>query len=338
MTGLVIYFTVAQPHPARHAAVVGDAPGDPMIPTTQRRTLTLEAPEAPGRPAHVSAASGLVRAGDWLYVVADDALHLAVFPADGDAPGHTVRLFPGELPLEHAARKAAKPDLEALCLLRPSAGCAARRAAGAALGLHAGAERRARCCPWRRTGRSAGAPRAVDFTALYAQLDARAGGAQRGGRGGGGHAAAAAQPGQRRPGRGRAGGPGPGPRAARAGGGRAGRRRRCAPCAAGSWAGRRRAAVLHGRRRRCRTGASSSPPPPRTPATRTRMAPVKGSAVGVLAPDGTPLFLDAVDAQVKLEGVDARVEGGRIHLLLVADADDPSVPAPLLEAVLPVPG
>jgi len=38
---------------------------------------------------------------------------------------------------------------------------------------------------------------------------------------------------------------------------------------------------------------------------------------------------------VKLEGVDARVEAGRIHLLLVADADDPAVAAPLLEAQLP---
>ncbi|MFP2906856.1 DUF6929 family protein [Pyxidicoccus sp. 3LFB2] len=58
-----------------------------MIRTTLRRTLTLESPEAPGRPAHVSAASGLVRVGPWLYIVADDALHLAVFPAQGDAPG-----------------------------------------------------------------------------------------------------------------------------------------------------------------------------------------------------------------------------------------------------------
>jgi hypothetical protein len=62
--------------------------------------------------------------------------------------------------------------------------------------------------------------------------------------------------------------------------------------------------------------------------------PVTGSAVGVLAPDGSPLFLDAVDAKVKLEGVSARMEGGRVHLLLVADADDPAVPAPLLEAWL----
>ncbi|MFP2900373.1 hypothetical protein [Corallococcus sp. 4LFB] len=50
------------------------------------------------------------------------------------------------------------------------------------------------------------------------------------------------------------------------------------------------------------------------------------------------MYLDAVDVPVKLEGVDARVEGGRVHVLLVADADDPSVPAPLLEAALPVPG
>jgi hypothetical protein len=64
---------------------------------------------------------------------------------------------------------------------------------------------------------------------------------------------------------------------------------------------------------------------------------VTGSAVGVLGPDGTPQYLDAVDAKVKLEGVDARVEGGRVHLLLVADADDPAVAAPLLEAVLDVP-
>jgi hypothetical protein len=62
--------------------------------------------------------------------------------------------------------------------------------------------------------------------------------------------------------------------------------------------------------------------------------PVAGSAVGLLAPDGAPLFLDAVDAKVKLEGVSARLEGERVHLLMVADADDPAVPAPLLEAVL----
>ena len=67
--------------------------------------------------------------------------------------------------------------------------------------------------------------------------------------------------------------------------------------------------------------------------------PVAGSAIGVLAPDGSPLFLDAVDAKVKLEGVSAHVERGRVHLLLVADADDPAEPAPLLEAVLEgVPG
>ncbi|MFP2926764.1 DUF6929 family protein, partial [Pyxidicoccus sp. 3LG] len=93
-----------------------------MIRTTLRRTLTLEVPEAPGRLAHVSAASGLVRAGEWLYVVADDALHLAVFPMRGDAPGRSVRLFEGVLPEEPKARKAAKPDLEVLCRVGPLTG------------------------------------------------------------------------------------------------------------------------------------------------------------------------------------------------------------------------
>ena len=43
------------------------------------RELDLEAPSEPGRPAFVSAASGLVCVGNYLYVVADDELSLGVF-------------------------------------------------------------------------------------------------------------------------------------------------------------------------------------------------------------------------------------------------------------------
>ena len=85
-----------------------------MLRLTQRRTLTL-APAGPGQPGHVSAASGLVRVGPWLHVVADDALLLATFPLEGEGPGALSRLLPGELPEEPAARKALKPDFEALC-------------------------------------------------------------------------------------------------------------------------------------------------------------------------------------------------------------------------------
>lgn len=47
------------------------------------RTLNVERPSARGRGAFVSAASGLVVAGKSLYVIADDELHLGVFPASG---------------------------------------------------------------------------------------------------------------------------------------------------------------------------------------------------------------------------------------------------------------
>lgn len=81
------------------------------------RTLGVEAPSQAGRPAHVSAASGLVRAADYLYVIADDENHLAVFPARGTAPGRFVPIFRGVLPLEPMKRKRLKPDFESLARL-----------------------------------------------------------------------------------------------------------------------------------------------------------------------------------------------------------------------------
>jgi hypothetical protein len=70
----------------------------------------------------LSAASGLVLAGDFLYVVADDEHHLGVFPATGDAAGELISLFPGELPAAKRERKARKPDLEVLTRLPPFPG------------------------------------------------------------------------------------------------------------------------------------------------------------------------------------------------------------------------
>ena len=87
-------------------------PADRMLISLAKvRELDLSAPTSAGRPAHLSAASGLVRAGRFLYVVADDELHLGVFHAAETTPGHLVRLFPGELPATAAERKARKPDL-----------------------------------------------------------------------------------------------------------------------------------------------------------------------------------------------------------------------------------
>ncbi len=67
----------------------------------------------------LSAASGVVHVGDHLIIAADDDNHLGVFPATGDGPGTRLRVLEGELPEEHAAKKAAKPDFEAITFLDP---------------------------------------------------------------------------------------------------------------------------------------------------------------------------------------------------------------------------
>lgn len=59
-----------------------------------------------------------MRLGEWLYVVADDEPAIAVFDAALRRPaGDLIPLDEEALPLDHAERKAVKPDLETLCLL-----------------------------------------------------------------------------------------------------------------------------------------------------------------------------------------------------------------------------
>lgn len=66
---------------------------------------------------------------------------------------------------------------------------------------------------------------------------------------------------------------------------------------------------------------------------------IAGSAVGVLSAEGELLSVTPLaDRSIKLEGIDARYNPtlGSIDLLLVSDADDPEVPAPLFAARLAV--
>ncbi|OJF89761.1 DUF6929 family protein [Pararhizobium antarcticum] len=88
-----------------------------MVSLTPIRELNITAASNSNRPLHISAASGLVRAGSHIYVVADDELHLGVFSMTAHEPGHLIRLFDGALPESKAERKRQKPDLEALTLL-----------------------------------------------------------------------------------------------------------------------------------------------------------------------------------------------------------------------------
>jgi hypothetical protein len=64
------------------------------------------------RTLDVSAGSGLVMRDGCFHVVADDENVLFVFGVDGAT--RRIELLPGELPAEHAARKARKPDFEIL--------------------------------------------------------------------------------------------------------------------------------------------------------------------------------------------------------------------------------
>ncbi|MGC3981703.1 MAG: hypothetical protein QM808_10605 [Steroidobacteraceae bacterium] len=135
---------------------------------TELRTLNLQAGSDAHRPAFICAASGLVRAGRHLYVVADDELHLGVFDSRGDAPGELLRVFPGDLPDKPKKRKKHKPDLEVLMPLPAFTGYSH----GALLALGSGStERRCRGVLLELNARGeVHAPRILDASALFAGL------------------------------------------------------------------------------------------------------------------------------------------------------------------------
>ena len=93
---------------------------DSMIKLNLLQTLILEQASHKDRHAHLSAASGLVSVGDWLYVIADDENHLGVFNRNSTQPGKLKSLLPGELAIDYEKRKEEKPDFEVLTFIPPS--------------------------------------------------------------------------------------------------------------------------------------------------------------------------------------------------------------------------
>lgn len=307
-----------------------------MIAPIRIRALDLVAASGPGRDAYLSAASGLVRAGKFLYVVADDEHHLGVFDAAGAAAGSLLRLFDGELPESGSKRKKKKPDLEALTLLPPFAAFAH----GALFAIGSGSR------PNRRMGALLGVgpdgavnggPVAVDLSAMFSALDEEfpklniegavvAGGElclfQRGNKRAGNalarfrlsealdFLAAAARPEPLRP----------------------------------IAVQRVDLGEIDGIALCFTDGAAL----PGGAMVFTAVAedtedsffdgPCAGAALGMLGPDGKLCFLDRLDRPHKIEGVEARVEGSAVRLLLVTDADDASVPAALYSAEIPMCG
>lgn len=133
------------------------------------RSLDLERAPGEGQHARVSSASGVVRRGDFVYVIGDDLLSLAVFRMSSPEPGKLRRALPGTLPAGEQQRKSAKPDLEALTLLPPSEGDPYGMLLGLGSGSGAG---RDRGFAWslEADGALRGEPQVVDLGPLYRLL------------------------------------------------------------------------------------------------------------------------------------------------------------------------
>ena len=66
----------------------------------------------------IHAASGLLKLGNHLYVIADDQLSLGLFTLNTTDSIQFVKLLPGQLPEDHRERKKIKPDWESLVCLQ----------------------------------------------------------------------------------------------------------------------------------------------------------------------------------------------------------------------------
>ena len=142
----------------------------PPLELSVLRELDLEREPAPGVPAHVSSASGVVRRGDHVYVIGDDMLELAVFRWSRPEPGALRAALSGETPADPEERAKHKADLEALTLLPPTEG----HPYGSLLGLGSGSggPERARGFVWQLAadGTLVGDPIELDLRPVYDAL------------------------------------------------------------------------------------------------------------------------------------------------------------------------
>ncbi len=319
-----------------------------MIQLTKIRELNLTGAATGARPAHLAAASGLVRTASHLYVVADDELHLGVFPASGTQAGSLTRLFDGALPDAHAQRKARKPDLETLMRLPPFAGYAY----GALLALGSGStgqRHRGALLPLDAQGIVSCRVREVDQSALLAKLDAHIAALNIEGGFVNGSELCLLQRGNKKK------------------GANALIRFALAPLlnalAVHTGTAEHTGMVAHadlpallplaihpvalddinGAPLTFTDGAAS----PNGDIVFSAVAentkdhyddgPCLDAAIGIMTHDGKPRCLHRLDQPHKIEGIDARVADDVIHLLLVTDADNAEIPASLFSAMLALP-
>ena len=301
-----------------------------MITLTSMRKLDLTEPSAIGRPLHLSAASGLVCLDSKIYVVADDEFHLGVFSTADKQPGHLIRLFDGALPNSRAARKRRKPDLESLVLF-PAFGDFRH---GVLLALGSGStpgRRRGVLLGLDPHGAVVGPPRSVDLSFLLAPLGERFAEPNIEGAVISGTELRLFQRGNRR----------------HAGNAivrldlsavidvlEAGRVGLISPSAVYMLdLGQIDGIPL------CFTDAAALPDGAMVFSAVAEDTedtfndgPCVGAAIGIADSHGRLLSLHRLDRPYKVEGIDARLEGGVLEMLLVTDADDLAVPATLFSA------
>jgi hypothetical protein len=294
------------------------------------RDLDLDRPPAVGAPAHVASASGIVRRGEFAYVIGDDMLDLAVFELAGGDPGRLVPALSGAAPADPEERARHKPDLEALTALPP----VESQPYGGLLGLGSGSKPdrdRGFFTPFGADGSLEGDARTIDLHPAYELLRSELGGINiegaavfedslwlfhRANRGDGANAVA-------------------------------------------EFTLADLSRTLGGDQvidpeelrtvRRYDLGAIEDVPLCFSDATMlsdelvcfTASAErddgaILGSVVGTIEAGGEVQRLRTIDRRWKVEGVDATVDTGMISFLFVCDQDDPDEPSPLLSATMPV--
>lgn len=271
----------------------------------------------------ISAASGLVRLGAVFYIVADDELGLLELPDDG--PTRVLPLLPGGLPEEHAARKAHKPDFEALCRW-PGDGLLAL-GSGSTAARHRG-------CLLRPVAKdmSAGTVLVIDMTPLHAHLAGGLPALNLEGAAVVGDTLVLLQRGN-----------GPGNRNARVELDLAGAQQRIA--AGAPWDAALVRAIRDvelGERGGAALGFTDASPLPDGSLAFVAAAEaspdtyqdgvVTGAAIGLMGPRGDVEWIVDFAEPAKLEGIHAELAGDVVRLWLVTDPDDRARPADLFTA------
>ena len=307
----------------------GELEDVPPLELRKLRDLDLEEPSNPDRPPHVAAGSGVVRRGDFTYVIGDDELFLGVYRLSDPGPGHLERVLEGELPADDDERKSEKPDLEALTALPPFED----HPFGALFGLGSGSgEGRDRGFVWAldADGSLRGEAREVDLGPLYDRLRDEWGALNIEGCSVMGDTLWLLH-------RGNAGDAG----------------NVVAELSLEDVMGSLRADLRidpHELARVCSYELGDLEGVPLTFSDATPLTSdllvftasaegdegLHGSVVGTLHTDGPVHRLRTIDRRWKVEGVHASIDTGVLDLLFVCDQDEPETPSPLLAATMPL--